>query len=322
MRQYYDAVLVLIWISNKRENRSVTSQLSWQVQWSCRCTPFQAYTMILLVLISRPPAMRAFFYTIFYLSCIQLTYSMQRYNCLIDDHKQPNISPHHLDLLAQLFIRHNAQNTFGVHLIHGHFKIPCGTIMLGSTFKRELSGYWTRPIPCETVLTNSIHGHIYALSPDNRLLAYEYREGCVPKSIGKIDTAFFHELSKYLISNKLVGLLGLEVLEDTSSPQTQMLEFVLAGRGTVMIKEEKAMHTNTYRVTGWSFTQDKDGTVAVKGFETHASNPSGGHQVFTDGKPLRNIDAVMNLLLQEGIMSEGRSWRGMSDMNEILACSM
>ena len=227
---------------------------------------------------------------------------MQRYNSLVDEHEQPNISSHHLDLLAQLFIRYNAQNTFGVHLIHGHFKIPYGTIMLGSTFKRELSGYWTKPTPCETILASPVHGHIYTLSPDNRLLAYEYREGCTPKSVDEIDTGFFHELSKYLISNKLAGLLGLEVLEDTSSPQARMLEFVLAGRGTVMVKEEEAMHTDTYRVTGWSFAQDKDGTISVKGCETHASTPNGEHQVFTDGKPLRNIDAVMNLLLQEGII--------------------
>ena len=216
--------------------------------------------------------------------------------------EQPDISPHHLQLLAQLFIRYKAQNTFGVHLIHGHFKIPHGTIMLGSTFRRELSGYWTKPTLYETTLANSVHGHIYTLSSDTRLIAYEYREGGAPKNVDEIDTGFFHELSKYLIPNKLVGLLGLEVLEDTSSPQSRMLEFVLAGQGTVMVKEEETMHTDIYRVTGWSFVQDKDGIISVKGNETHASTPSGGHQVFTDGKPLRNIDTVMSLFLQEGII--------------------
>jgi len=60
---------------------------------------------------------------------------------LFDDHEQPNVSEHHLNLLAQLFIRYSVQDTFGVHLIHGHLKIPQDTIMLGSMFRRELSGY-------------------------------------------------------------------------------------------------------------------------------------------------------------------------------------
>ena len=174
--------------------------------------------------------------------------------------------------------------------------------MLGSMFRRELSGYWTKPTPFETVLANPVHGHIYTLSSDNRLLAYEYRDGLTPKNVTDIDQAFFQELSTYLTSNKLAGLLGLEVLEDTSSPRSQMLEFVLAGQGTVMVKEEAA-HGDTYRVTGWSFAQEQDGTISVKGNETHAGT-AGGHQVFTDGKPLRNIDAVMNLLLQEGVIRD------------------
>lgn len=167
-------------------------------------------------------------------------------------------------------------------------------------FRRELSGYWTKPTPFETILANPVHGHIFTLSSDNRLLAYEYRDGRAPKNVADIDQAFFQELSKYLTSNKLAGLLGLEVLEDTSSPRPQMLEFVLAEQGTVTVKEEAA-HGDVYRVTGWSFAQEKDGTISVKGNETHAGT-AGRHQVFTDGKPLRNIDAVMRLLLQEGII--------------------
>ena len=192
---------------------------------------------------------------------------------------------------------------FGVHLIHGHLKIPHDAIMLGSMFRRELSGYWTKPTPFETILPNPVHGHIYTLSSDNRFLAYEYREGLVPKNVANIDYAFFRELSKFLRSNKLAGLLALEVLEDRSSLQPQMREFVLAGQGTVLVKEDgRVAHTDIYRVTGWSFAQDRDGTLSVKGHETHASSGSGGHQVFTDGKPLRNIDAVMSLLLHAGVI--------------------
>lgn len=119
-------------------------------------------------------------------------------------------------------------------------------------FRRELSGYWTKPTPFEIILANPVHGHIYTLSSDNRLPAYEYRDGLTPKNVTDINEAFFQELSTYLTSNMLAGLLSLEVLEVTSSPRPQMLEFVLARQGTVMVKEEAA-HRDTYRVTGWSF---------------------------------------------------------------------
>ena len=109
------------------------------------------------------------------------------------------------------------QDIFGVHLIHGPLKIPHDTIMLGSMFRCELSGYWTKLTPFETILANPVHGQIYTLSSDNRLLAYEYREGLVPKNVVDIDHAFFRELFKFLRLNKLAGLLALELLEDTSS---------------------------------------------------------------------------------------------------------
>lgn len=59
------------------------------------------------------------------------TFWIKGTNCLVDDHEQPNVSQQHLNLLAELFIRHNVQGTFGVHLVHGDLKIPPKTIMLG-----------------------------------------------------------------------------------------------------------------------------------------------------------------------------------------------
>lgn len=83
-----------------------------------------------------------------------------------------------------------------------------------------------------------------------------------------------------------------------------MLEFVLAGQGTIMVNEEVAS-ANIYRTTGWSFTRDEDGIVSVKGNETHAG-VNGKHEIFRDTKPLRNVDAVVDLLLQEGVIKNSR----------------
>lgn len=231
-----------------------------------------------------------------------LTNSARRYNCLVNDHEQPYVSLHDLELLAQLFLRYNAQAIFGLHLVHGHFRIPSDTVMLGSMFTGHSSGYWTKPIPYDKIHAKDVHGHIYTISAENDLLAYEYREGTAPDNIAKIDAAFFHEFTKYLGSNKLGGVLGLEVLEDRLSSQSQMLEFVLADQGTVMLKKEDATNAHIYRVTGWSFARSADGTVSIKGNETHASRPGEDHKLFTDGKLLESIDAVMSLLLKNGVI--------------------
>lgn len=34
-----------------------------------------------------------------------------------------------------MFVRRNAQNLLGVHLVHGHFSIPGDTVLLGTNFE-------------------------------------------------------------------------------------------------------------------------------------------------------------------------------------------
>ena len=170
--------------------------------------------------------------------------------------------------------------------------------MLGSKFRGSSSGYWTKPTPCEKVHVNDVHGHVYTISGENGLLVYEYRDGPTPDNIPQIDRKFFYEFTEFLKSNNLEGVLGLEVLEDGWSSQPQMLEFVLADQGTVMLRKEDITNAQIYRVTDWSLVQSEDGVVSMKGNETHASsNPGGPHQIFTDGKLLKDFDDVMSLLL-------------------------
>ena len=83
-----------------------------------------------------------------------------------------------------------------------------------------------------------------------------------------------------------------------------MLEFVLADQGIVMLRKEDATNAYIYRVTGWSLVQSEDGTVSMKGNETHASKLGGPHQLFTDGKLLKDVNDAMNLLLKAGFIKE------------------
>ena len=232
-----------------------------------------------------------------------MTNLARRYNRLVDDHTQPHVPSHHLDALAQLFLRHNVDSIFGLHLVHGHLRIDSATVMLGSTFRDDSSVYWTKPIPCTDVLAKNLHGHIYMISADNSLVAYEYRVGSPPDDVDEIDPAFFIEFINYLLSNKLEGILGLQILEHGSDTQSQRREFIFTGQGTIMLREEDVINAYISRVTGWSAERSIDGTVSMKGIETHASVPGGPHQRFSDGKLLEDIDALKSLL-QDGIIQD------------------
>ena len=143
------------------------------------------------------------------------------------------------------------------------------------------------------------HGHIYVSSEKHGLVAYEYRRGRSSESVASINHGFFQDLVQYLSSNNLAHLLGLEVLDDTSIPPQQMVEFVLSENGTVMVNAKDAKCFEITRVTGWSFAQDTDGTISCKGTVTHASKPGGPHKNFTDGKPLTHVGAVVDFLAEE-----------------------
>jgi len=115
---------------------------------------------------------------------------------------------------------------------------------------------------------------------------------------------YSYDISKYFVSNKLDGVLGLEFLEGTASTQAQMLEFVVVGRGTVMVKEEVATYGSIYPVTGWSFAQLKMGLSPLKEIRPTQAPQNGFDQLFTNEKLLSDIDAVLSLLLRGGVIGK------------------
>lgn len=130
---------------------------------------------------------------------------------------------------------------------------------------------------------------------------------------GTFDPLFFEELSAYLTANRLEQLLGLRVLEERLDPQLQM-EFVIADQATVMIKREHAAKSDIYRVTGWVFAHEVDGSISVKGKETHASQ-NGVHKIFTDGK-LKTFDAGLNFLIQKGAIKNNPRLEPHGDLSQ------
>lgn len=222
--------------------------------------------------------------------------SSREYNQLPDDSDQPEVLQLHLDILAEIFVRHNAQNKFGLHLIHGH-GVQQGKVKVGINFTDPL-GYWTVPMEISQIDLNNIHGHIFKLTPRGSLVAYEFREGSLEDVTG-IEAAFFQDLIDYLRQHNLASVLGLQALCGESSQE--MVEFVLDNGNTVMLDKSIARYGGIYRVTGWYISLE-DGIVTCNGGEAHAETTKGTHQVFVGSKPLPDLKAMKALLEVEGII--------------------
>lgn len=227
------------------------------------------------------------------------------YNHLPSDDEQPTFSQDVGNLLAELraiFCRHAADTVFGLHLIHGHFKIPEDEVMIGSRLEDSDVGWWTRAMKIDLVSRQHIHGHVFIVSDDSQLLPYEYRQGSPSDRVATISDMFFVEFCAFLMSNRLDKIFGLQILDDVG-PAQEMLEFVFSSKETVMIPRFQTDTYQVYRDTGWSFSQNGDGTVVLKGNEAHAGPLNGPHRIFTDGKRFNEPGAILESLRTLGIAS-------------------
>jgi hypothetical protein len=216
---------------------------------------------------------------------------VRRYNAFVNDDEQPQPSAEVLESIGRIFVQHRVEDVFGLHLIHKHFEKPGKTVMLGTKHESLANGFWTRPAYFDE-LPESVHGHIFAVSSED-FVAYEYREGEIPIKAAMVGPSFYDEVYKCLVQNDVTHLLGLQVLSP-SDIADQGMEFALAGATVIMPKSK--VNGDVYRMTGWTFHRNTDGTTSIKGNETHASVKGGPHTKFTDGKWLTSIEDVVSVL--------------------------
>jgi hypothetical protein len=114
-------------------------------------------------------------------------------NDLPQPEDQPEISDTTLKNLGELFVRHNAHDAFGIHLLHAHFQVPGGNVLYG--IQVQVSGNsescWTRPVSAEELATKPIHGHVFHLQPNGAFVPYEFQEGEAPSNAVKTPKVFF-----------------------------------------------------------------------------------------------------------------------------------
>ncbi|KND86528.1 hypothetical protein TOPH_08822 [Tolypocladium ophioglossoides CBS 100239] len=223
------------------------------------------------------------------------------YNSLKDDSAQPDVPDEHIQNLAALFVHHHAEKVFGVHLIHGHFEIPEGAVMVGTNFQNP-DMRWAKATDFKKLEGSSIHGHIFVLT-DGGFRAYEFQDGPLP-DLTNVDQDFLVEFSRYITAINLVGLIGLQVLGDGAGNNHGMSELIL-DQGTIMLDTSLVKNCRLTRVTGWTFESCNGGPRVCMSNERHAAQTTGNHRVFNAGKPLpklENVDDLKDALIEAGVM--------------------
>lgn len=150
------------------------------------------------------------------------------YNSLPQPEEQPGISDTTFKDLGELFVRRDAYDSFGIHLLHAHFPVPEGNVLYG--IQVQVSGNsescWTKPVSAKELAAMPIHGHVFHLQPNGAFVPYEFQEGEAPSKAAKVSKVFFQELADYLHLNNLADLVALQLLD---GPRDRTNTEILAG---------------------------------------------------------------------------------------------
>ncbi|KAH8755402.1 hypothetical protein F5883DRAFT_430613 [Diaporthe sp. PMI_573] len=233
-----------------------------------------------------------------------LDYSCQIYNSLPKDHEQPEIADTHIQDLATLFVRYGAHTAFGIHLIHAHFEIPQGTVLIGEN--HDLDGAsnprcrFAKSAYISPENFGNIHGHIFIFTKHG-LRPYEYQAGPLPNL--QVGNKFFVDLHDYLETNGLTGIVGLQLL-DTSYP-LDMVELVVF-QATLMLDRSSLRDGGRIgKRTGWRFAVQNGLPRVCTPYETHRTKEDGSHSPYNKGSPhpVRSWEIAKLVLEAEGILN-------------------
>lgn len=205
--------------------------------------------------------------------------------------------------LGELFVRHEAHDTFGIHLLHTHFLVPEGCVLYGTQV--QVSGNsescWTKPVSVKELATKPIHGHVFHLQPNGTFVPYEFQEGEPPSKLASVSSAFFQDLAEFLHLNNLADLVALQLLD---GPRERTYTELLVGpQSTLMMDTKDVLGFEPAKITtGWLFQVGNDGVISCKGNNVYAAKKN-THGVFQDSKPLTTLEALKAALFQEGIIA-------------------
>jgi hypothetical protein len=213
-----------------------------------------------------------------------------------------NIPKYHIRQLADIFVRHNVQESFGIHLIHRHFTLPSNTVMVGEAYYNPYCR-WAKP-RSNNIEPESLTGYLFALTED-QWHPYEYQKDFQfePSSLNE---EFLDEVTQYVLENDLSHKVALQLL---GSPYDRMddttLELLL-NDSSIMFRFSNLIDCSPVRQTGWQFALDgRNQPRTCQYNESHGTLPSGQHQVYNQGQlepKFRDYTHLKDALIEKGVL--------------------
>ncbi|KIV98873.1 uncharacterized protein PV09_09367 [Verruconis gallopava] len=193
---------------------------------------------------------------------------------------QSRISSKHLYEIAEIFTRNNAHGILGLHLLHRHFDIPVGTVLLGSTWSKPYCR-WTTATEIEGTDWSETGGAVFILTAEG-WHPYEYLRKDKP-DLSCVKPGFLPQITEYLVSNQLSQILGLQILDRSLRTDQHLIELSLREMSVMFFASDLKGCVPT-RQTGWRF-ELHDGQPRVCQYnESHGARPDGSHDIYNQGQ--------------------------------------
>jgi hypothetical protein len=184
----------------------------------------------------------------------------EAYNKIPNIHWQDVPSSEQILGVGRILVAHGLNGVLGVHLLHRHFIIPSGTIILNSNEGDTVVSQITN---ISSLDLQKLRGAIFMLADDGTFIPYEYKESGADYLSHTLPSQVSDELTDFLISNNLQHSLAIELLEpDAANHDVFYSECDFHKTGTV----QKPVHkrNGTGKLIAWAFRVVESEVVAVE----------------------------------------------------------
>lgn len=202
-----------------------------------------------------------------YFNADSCTYNRLRH---IDTHKG-NIDELHLQQLAKILIRHGAHREYSIKLLHRHFDISPGHVMVNRWVRKNVSQCTMEPVN-----QSSVYPCAY-LALNHELVPYEYGEEAVTEP--NADLA--REAVDYLESKDLHHILGIGASLPSDQPWIEHQLADSAGTVTTPLTEldlgDFADDTTHIINTEW-LIEETEGKIVLRQWKGCVDTKNDGHK--------------------------------------------
>ena len=184
-----------------------------------------------------------------------------------------------LQAIAEVYVRNQMHNEYGVGLLHRHTILPEGSVMV----HRNLGG---NVDICEAGRLDSLDrsrliANSLFLNADGKFQAFEYDIEVSRGARAILHSEFLSQLRDMLVDR---GLAGSIAIIPSPALEGDSVEYLLPGeRGMIRVPRHQIRDEDLDRgnsvVTGWSFHRNEDGSVECKANKKCDTQPSGLHKV-------------------------------------------